>query len=91
MSAPCAAAMARGVRVLTGATYGVATTGVAGPDEQEGKAAGTVFVAIEGPDGGPTLALELSGTREQVVARSCDEALAALVSLISGSEETSLR
>ncbi len=91
VSAECAAAMARGVRALTGASYAVATTGVAGPSEQEGKPPGTVFVAIDGPTGGPTLALELSGGREQIVARTCDEALAALVSLISGSEETGLR
>jgi nicotinamide-nucleotide amidase len=90
VSAQCAAAMARGVRALTGATYGVATTGVAGPSEQEGKPAGTVFVAVDGPSGGPTLALELSGSREQIVARTCEEALAALVALISGPEETGL-
>ena len=65
VSSECATAMARGVRLLTGATYGVATTGVAGPTEQEGKPPGTVFVAVDGPDGGPTLALELPGGREQ--------------------------
>jgi nicotinamide-nucleotide amidase len=90
VSAECAAAMARGVRSLTGATYGVATTGVAGPTEQEGKPPGTVFVAVDGPSGGTTLALELSGDREQIVARTCEEALAALVALISGPEETGL-
>ncbi len=91
VSAECAAAMARGVRALTGATYALATTGVAGPGEQEGKPVGTVFVAVAGPDGGPTLALELSGTREQIVQRTCEEALRALVSLISDAEETPLR
>lgn len=91
VSAECAAAMARGVRLLTGATYGVATTGVAGPSEQEGKPVGTVFVTVDGPGGGPTLALELTGDREQVVSRTCDEALSALVSLITGPEETPLR
>jgi nicotinamide-nucleotide amidase len=90
VSAECASAMARGVRLLTGATYGVATTGVAGPSEQEGKPVGTVYVAVDGPQGGPTLVLELSGSRDQIVARTCDEALAALVSLIPGPEETPL-
>jgi PncC family amidohydrolase len=42
VSAECARAMAQGVRRLTGATYGVSTTGVAGPDLQEGKPVGTV-------------------------------------------------
>ncbi len=83
VSAQCAEAMARGVRSLTGATYGVATTGVAGPTEQEGKPVGTVFVAVDGPAGGRTLALELAGTREQVVTRTCEEALAALVTILS--------
>ncbi|WP_148615088.1 CinA family protein [Nocardioides rubriscoriae] len=83
VSAQCAAAMARGVRALTGATYGVATTGVAGPTEQEGKRVGTVFVAVAGPDGGPTLALELPGSREQVVSRTCAEALGALLAVLA--------
>lgn len=91
VSAECASAMARGVRLLTGATYGVATTGVAGPSEQEGKPVGTVFVAVDGPHGGPTLALELTGTREQVVARTVEEALVAVLSVISAPEETPLR
>jgi nicotinamide-nucleotide amidase len=29
---------------------GIATTGVAGPSEQDGKAVGTVYVAVVGPD-----------------------------------------
>lgn len=41
-----AAAMAFGVRERLGADYGVATTGVAGPDPQDGKAVGTVWVAV---------------------------------------------
>lgn len=83
VSAECAAVMARGVRSLIGATYGVATTGVAGPTEQEGKPVGTVFVAVDGPAGGRTLALELSGHREQVVDRTCEEALGALAALLA--------
>src|SRR3712207_3495793 len=45
ISAPCARAMASGVRRLLGTDLGVATTGVAGPDRQEGRPAGTGFVA----------------------------------------------
>lgn len=91
VSAECAEAMARGARTLTGASYAVATTGVAGPTEQEGKPAGTVYVAVLGPRGGRTLALELSGDREQVVERTRGEALAALEGLIRAPEETPLR
>ena len=46
-----AQALAEGVRDRLGATWGVGVTGVAGPDEQEGKPAGTVHVAVAGPDG----------------------------------------
>lgn len=46
-----AEAMARGVRVACGATYGLATTGVAGPDPQDGHRPGTVYVAVASPDG----------------------------------------
>ncbi len=51
VSAECAGAMAVGVRDLLGADWGVSTTGVAGPDEQEGKPAGRVFVAVAGREG----------------------------------------
>ncbi|MVO89661.1 nicotinamide-nucleotide amidohydrolase family protein [Streptomyces sp. p1417] len=43
--------MARGVRALLGADWGVATTGVAGPERQDGQPVGTVFVAVAGPGG----------------------------------------
>ncbi len=43
--------MAAGVARLMGATWGVATTGVAGPDPQDGHAVGEVYVAVSGPDG----------------------------------------
>src|SRR5690348_3867436 len=40
VSGECARAMAEGCRTVTGATYAVATTGVAGPDLQEGHPVG---------------------------------------------------
>ncbi len=46
-----ALAMARGVRDRLGTTYGVATTGVAGPDPQDGRVPGTFHVAVAGPTG----------------------------------------
>ena len=78
VSAECARAMARGVRRLTGATYGVSTTGVAGPDEQEGKPVGTVYVGVAGPDGDSAVALELVGDRATIQDRTCREAVLAL-------------
>lgn len=41
--------MADGVRAALGADWGIATTGVAGPEPQDGQPVGTVFVAVTGP------------------------------------------
>jgi len=82
VSAECARAMAEGCRDATGATYAVATTGVAGPDSQEGKPVGTVFVGIAGPDGVSALTMELVGDRRQIQDRACREALSALCGIL---------
>jgi len=62
--------MAAGVRTLMDATYGLATTGVAGPDQVDGQAVGTVFVAVAGPDSTRVMALKLPGDRGQVRSHS---------------------
>jgi nicotinamide-nucleotide amidase len=41
-----ALAMARGVGIRLGADYGVATTGVAGPDPQDGRPVGEIWIAV---------------------------------------------
>ena len=51
ISEETARAMAHVVRERLGADYGLGITGVAGPDKQEDKLAGTVHIAIEGPEG----------------------------------------
>ena len=89
VSPECAKAMASGVRALTGATFGIATTGVAGPGEQEGKPAGTVFVGIAGPGLLEAVALELQGRREQIQDRTVREALDAFEAVLRR-EETAL-
>lgn len=61
VDAEVALQMAAGVRKVMGADWGIATTGVAGPDPQDGQAVGTVFVAVAGPDsgtGGPDFGLD---------------------------------
>ncbi|MFA6575361.1 MAG: CinA family protein [Nocardioides sp.] len=90
VSAACARAMAEGVRRITGATYAMSTTGVAGPDPQEDKPPGTVYVAVAGPAGVTALSLELSGDRETIQRRTCGEALSALAEVLR-EEETPLR
>jgi PncC family amidohydrolase len=87
VSAECAVAMARGVHGLTGATYALSTTGVAGPHTQEGKPAGTVFVGIAGPRGETALALELVGSRYEIRDRTCAEALSALRAILEGNND----
>ena len=66
VSAQTAEALATGVRERLSATYGVAVTGVAGPDQQEGKPAGTVHLAVAGPAGMRTSSVRLPGDRPRV-------------------------
>lgn len=67
-----ALAMARGVRGALGPTstdWGLATTGVAGPDPDpvSGAPAGIVFIALVGPDGREwSTRLGLVGTRDEI-------------------------
>jgi nicotinamide-nucleotide amidase len=61
-----AAALATGVRERLGADYGLATTGVAGPDPQAGVEAGTVYVAAAGPRSVQVRKLQLAGDRAAV-------------------------
>lgn len=70
-----AAAMARGARERCRADWGLATTGVAGPDPQDAVAVGTVFVAVSGPDGAHVRALTLTGGRAAVRAGAVTAAL----------------
>jgi nicotinamide-nucleotide amidase len=64
---PAAGAMAVGAARVTGADVGLGITGVAGPDEQEGVAPGTIFVGVALP-GHPvqTRQLRVPGDRERV-------------------------
>ncbi len=82
VSAQCAEAMAANARVLFDATWAVAATGVAGPDEQEGRPAGTVFVAAAGPLGVRGENLSLTGSRQEIRDASTDAALRLLLTLI---------
>lgn len=66
VSRPCAEAMAQGVRELLGADWGVATTGVAGPGPSDGRAAGTVHIAVAGEQRSTHRALTLRGTRTHI-------------------------
>ncbi|MFC0861340.1 CinA family protein [Sphaerimonospora cavernae] len=74
-----AAAMAEGVRERTKSDYGLAVTGVAGPDPQDGKPVGTVHIALSGP--GKRVwhrDIMLDGGRDQIRQGTCREALSLL-------------
>jgi len=70
VDAEVAEQMASGVRALMAATYGLSTTGVAGPDPVDGKPVGLVYVAVVGPGTSRVKALELSGDRAGIRAQS---------------------
>lgn len=78
-----AVAMAAGVRERLGATWGLATTGVAGPDPQDGHVPGVCFVAIAGPDGSSVDSLALDGDRAAVRAAAVAAALGLLRSAVT--------
>jgi nicotinamide-nucleotide amidase len=66
VDADVAEQMAGGVRTLMGSTYGLSTTGVAGPAELDGKPPGTVYISVVGPGSSRVKALSLSGDRGDV-------------------------
>jgi nicotinamide-nucleotide amidase len=82
-----AAQMAAGVRKALGADWGIATTGVAGPEPQDGQPVGTVFVAVNGPfgpgsgsaGGGKVEGLRLNGDRAEIRMESVRSVLALLL------------
>ncbi|MDX3529980.1 nicotinamide-nucleotide amidohydrolase family protein [Streptomyces sp. ID05-39B] len=94
VDAQVAAQMAAGVRRALGADWGVATTGVAGPDAQDGQPVGTVFVAVEGPSGpdagsasgGKVEALRLNGSRAEIRRESVRSVLAVLLRELAGEQ-----
>ncbi len=67
VSETAAAQMAQGAKDLLGADVGLALTGVAGPDQQDGQPVGTLCVAVVLPDGQVhTKTFALPGQREQM-------------------------
>lgn len=75
VSPEVAGALAAGVRTRLEADWGVAVTGVAGPDPQQGVPVGTVYVGLAGPSGGEVHRLDLAGDRAAVRAGTVAAAL----------------
>jgi len=88
VDAEVARQMAAGVRerLAVGgrpADIGISTTGVAGPDPQDGKPVGTVFLGLATASGTTTIELALSGDRAGIRSAVVSESLIQLTKLIS--------
>ncbi|GAA4706206.1 nicotinamide-nucleotide amidase [Promicromonospora umidemergens] len=80
-----AAEMAAGARTATGADVGLATTGVAGPDPQDGHAPGVVFVAVSTPVVSEVHRLDLDGDRARIIGDAARGVLELALVLLSES------
>ena len=67
--------MAEGVRRLTGSTYSVATTGLAGPAGDEFNPVGTVWIGVSGPRGTRTVKYCYKNDRARNIERFAASAL----------------
>ena len=75
--------MAAGVAHQLGSDIGLSTTGVAGPEPQDGKAVGTVFIACVWGTKRVVEELSLAGTRNEIRSLTVHAALRLLTSVIS--------
>lgn len=78
VSADCASQMASGVRDLLGVDWALSTTGVAGPEKQDDKPVGTVYLGVAGPKGVNVHRLSLDGDRGRIRSSACLAAVKAL-------------
>ena len=62
-----------------GATFGVATTGVAGPDPQDGQPVGTVHIAVSADNDTVVRTLALDGDRDRIRRVTVERLLALLI------------
>ncbi len=67
--------MASGIREITGSDFSIATNGIAGPDDENGEKAGTVFIAIDDGDSCDVKKYEFAGDRSKVIRRASYNAL----------------
>lgn len=84
VAGPTAAAMATGVAERCGADWGLAVTGVAGPEPQDGHPVGQVFVGLARPATGWSVVqeLRLSGDRAAIRWETARAALALLTDAV---------
>jgi nicotinamide-nucleotide amidase len=87
VDAEVAIEMAVGAANRLGADVAVSTTGVAGPDEQDGKSVGTVFVGLLTPEGSNVIELHLAGSRAEIRSQAVTAAVAALLKVLTGNSQ----
>ena len=75
VSSEVAAAMAEGVRRVTGSDYAVSTTGLAGPDGDAFNPVGTVWIGVAGPRGTKTVKRLFKNDRKRNIERFAASAL----------------
>jgi len=83
-SATCAEQLAAGVLDLLDADIAVSTTGVGGPDPEDGHAPGTVFIGWATREGTGHRLLQLPGEPEEVLEATVDAALGELRARLGG-------
>ena len=83
ISGECAMQMAAGARDLLDVDWALSTTGVAGPDLQEGQPAGTVYVGLAGRDSARFVRLTLEGDRPAIRSGACSGALDLLLAEVT--------
>ncbi len=75
VSEKCARLMAENIRSQFDSDYGISFTGVAGPNEMEGKSPGTVYIGIASERGTNIYPLNLAGGRNAVRSRTVNYGL----------------
>jgi nicotinamide-nucleotide amidase len=82
VSEEVANAMAEGVRKKFGTTWGIASTGIAGPGDYLGIPEGTVWVAIRGPVN-QSIQLQLDSGREAIRTGAISSAIGTFARILS--------
>lgn len=86
VSSEVAIQMAEGVRRLTGSSYAVSTTGLAGPGGDDRNPEGTVWIGVAGPDSSRAVCKVFKGDRAQNIRHFADCALKELYKFVREEE-----